>query len=80
MILTWYFVCFLPLVFLMLTMKKTVFLRLAGDKSDEVYSVTGDKGEIGFIDYQNDGSAGCFNVISAPFPFKNQKPQPVTAG
>ncbi|CAA7026526.1 unnamed protein product [Microthlaspi erraticum] len=62
-------------------------MSVAGDKSDDEYSVIGDRGEIGFIDYQNDGSAGCYNpfdegpvVISAPFPFKNEKPQSVTVG
>ncbi|ESQ36377.1 hypothetical protein EUTSA_v10006684mg [Eutrema salsugineum] len=62
-------------------------MSVIGDKSDDEYSVVADKGEIGFIDYQNDGSAGCYNpfdegpiVISVPFPFKNEKPQSITVG
>ncbi|KAI9194377.1 hypothetical protein LWI28_005431 [Acer negundo] len=57
------------------------------DKSDGEYSVIGDKGEISFIDYEDDRSVIDFNpseegpiVISAPFPFVNGKPQSVTVG
>lgn len=62
-------------------------MSVSGDKSDDEYSVIADKGEIGFIDYQNDGSAGYYNpsdegplVVSVPFPFKNEKPQSITVG
>ncbi|CAH2038844.1 unnamed protein product [Thlaspi arvense] len=62
-------------------------MSVSGDKSDDEYSVIADKGEIGFVDYQNDGSAGYYNqleegplVISVPFPFKNEKPQSITVG
>lgn len=62
-------------------------MSVIGDKSDDEYSVIADKGEIGFIDYQNDGSAGRYNpfderpvVVSVPFPFKNEKPQSITVG
>ncbi|TXG72089.1 hypothetical protein EZV62_000668 [Acer yangbiense] len=57
------------------------------DKSDGEYSVIGDKGEISFIDYEDDRSVIDFNpseegpiVISVPFPFVNGKPQSVTVG
>lgn len=57
---------------------------MSGYKSDDEYYVIADKGEIGFIDYQNDG---CYNpldegpvVISTPFLFRNEKPQSVTVG
>ncbi|VVA90086.1 unnamed protein product [Arabis nemorensis] len=62
-------------------------MSVIGDKSDDEYSEIADKGEIGFIDYQNDGSAGYYNpydegpvVVSAPFPFRNEKPQSITVG
>ncbi|KAG7595936.1 P-loop containing nucleoside triphosphate hydrolase [Arabidopsis suecica] len=62
-------------------------MSVSGYKSDDEYSVIADKGEIGFIDYQNDGSSGCYNpfdegpvVVSVPFPFKKEKPQSVTVG
>ncbi|KAL1214347.1 putative RNA helicase SDE3 [Cardamine amara subsp. amara] len=62
-------------------------MSVRGDKSDDEYSVIADKGEIGFIDYQNDGSAGCYNLsdegpvlVSVPFPFKNEKPQSIIVG
>ncbi|XP_006306654.2 probable RNA helicase SDE3 [Capsella rubella] len=62
-------------------------MSVSGYKSDDEYSVIADKGEIGFIDYQNDGSAGCYNpldegpvVVSVPFPFKNEKPQSILVG
>ncbi|XVF63076.1 hypothetical protein PTKIN_Ptkin09bG0059800 [Pterospermum kingtungense] len=59
----------------------------AGEKWDDEYSVIGDKGEIDFIDYENDKFV-CDNnllekgpiVISAPFPFIDGKPQSVFIG
>ncbi|KAK3190088.1 hypothetical protein Dsin_029649 [Dipteronia sinensis] len=57
------------------------------DKSDGEYSVIGDKGEISFIDYEDDRSVIDFNpseegpiLISSPFPFVSGKPQSVTVG
>ncbi|XP_050216719.1 probable RNA helicase SDE3 [Mercurialis annua] len=54
---------------------------------DDEYSVIGDKGEIGFIDYQDDRSVCSYDpieegpiVISVPFPFENGKPQSVIVG
>ncbi|XP_010522289.1 PREDICTED: probable RNA helicase SDE3 [Tarenaya hassleriana] len=62
-------------------------MSTVGDRSDDEYSVIGDKGEIGFIDYQNDVSAGNYNlsdegpvVVSVPFAFRDGKPQSVTVG
>ncbi|XWS13674.1 hypothetical protein CRYUN_Cryun36dG0058600 [Craigia yunnanensis] len=59
----------------------------AGDKWDDEFSVIGDKGEIDFIDYENDKSVCDYNpveegpvVISAPFPFVDGKPQSVFMG
>lgn len=53
---------------------------------DEVSSIA-DKGEIGFIDYDNDKSVCSYNpeaegpiIISIPFPFVNKKPQSVLLG
>lgn len=57
-----------------------------GDKSNDEYSVIGDKGEINFIDYANNKSACDYNheggplIISAPFPFSKGKPQSVFVG
>ena len=60
---------------------------LDGKWDDDEYSVIGDKGEIGFIDYQDDKSVCSYNpieegpvVISAPFPFVDGKPQSVALG
>ncbi|GAB4835962.1 Probable RNA helicase sde3 [Ancistrocladus abbreviatus] len=51
---------------------------------DEERSVIGDKGEIGFIDFEDDRSVCSYNpgeegpiIISVPFPFINGKPQSV---
>lgn len=59
----------------------------AGDDSGEERSVIGDKGEIGFIDYQDDRSVCSYNpsaegpiIVSVPFPFVNGKPQSIVAG
>ncbi|GAV89955.1 AAA_11 domain-containing protein/AAA_12 domain-containing protein [Cephalotus follicularis] len=58
-----------------------------GDKWDDEYSVIGDKGEIGYIDYEEVKSVCSYNpveegpiVISFPFPFKNGMPQSVLVG
>ncbi|KAF9620209.1 hypothetical protein IFM89_010944 [Coptis chinensis] len=55
--------------------------------SDDECSVIGDKGEIGFIDYQIDKSVCNYNpseegpvIISVPFPFASEKPQSVLVG
>ncbi|KAK9664322.1 hypothetical protein RND81_14G033300 [Saponaria officinalis] len=60
-------------------------MSVYGDKSDDEYSVIGDKGEMGFIDYGDDKSVCSYNpseegpvVVSVPFPFIQQKPQSVT--
>ncbi|KAL6581731.1 hypothetical protein OROMI_005745 [Orobanche minor] len=53
------------------------------DKSDDEYSVIGDKGDIGFIDFDNCRSVCNYNPsdesqivnISIPFPLVNGKPQ-----
>ncbi|GAV64228.1 AAA_11 domain-containing protein/AAA_12 domain-containing protein [Cephalotus follicularis] len=53
---------------------------------DDEYSVIGDKGEIGFIDYEDDKSVfGDPNeegevIISVPFPFIQGKPQSILVG
>ncbi|KAB2014605.1 hypothetical protein ERO13_D09G219800v2 [Gossypium hirsutum] len=57
-----------------------------GDKSDDEYSVIGDKREINFIDYANNKSVCDYNheggplIISAPFPFSKGNPQSVFVG
>ncbi|KAE8670329.1 putative RNA helicase SDE3 [Hibiscus syriacus] len=58
-----------------------------GDRSDDEYSVIGDKGGIDFIDYAIDQSVCNFNpfedgplVISTPFPFSNGNPRYVSVG
>ncbi|KAH9618772.1 hypothetical protein KSS87_008059 [Heliosperma pusillum] len=60
-------------------------MSVYGDKSDDEYSVIGDKGEIGFIDYGDDKSVCSYNpidegpvVVSVPFPFLQQRPQSVS--
>lgn len=52
---------------------------------DDEYSVIGDKGEIGFIDFEDDKSVCNYNpseesdvIVSVPFPFIEQKPQSVS--
>ncbi|CAK7327087.1 unnamed protein product [Dovyalis caffra] len=59
----------------------------ADDKWGDECSVIGDKGEIEFIDYQNDKSVCSYDpseegpvVISAPFPFVEGKPRAVFVG
>jgi hypothetical protein len=47
-----------------------------GDKWDEECSTIGDKGEISFIDYGDEGPI----AISAPFTLVGGKPQSVTVG
>lgn len=58
-----------------------------GKWDDDEYSVIGDKGEVGFIDYQEDKSVCSYNpneegpiVISVPFPFIDGKPRSVFLG
>ncbi|KAF2285412.1 hypothetical protein GH714_003619 [Hevea brasiliensis] len=58
-----------------------------GKWDDDEYSVIGDKGEVGFIDYQEDKSVCSYNpneegpiVISVPFPFEDRKPRSVFIG
>ncbi|XP_074292245.1 putative RNA helicase SDE3 isoform X2 [Silene latifolia] len=60
-------------------------MSVYGDKSDDEYSVIGDKGEMGFLDYGDDKSVCSYNpvdegpvVISVPFPFLQQRPQSVS--
>ncbi|XP_043691441.1 probable RNA helicase SDE3 isoform X2 [Telopea speciosissima] len=57
------------------------------DDWDEECSYIGDKGEIGFIDYEEDKSVCSYNpldegpiVISVPFPFTRGKPQSIFVG
>ncbi|KAJ0034179.1 hypothetical protein Pint_24783 [Pistacia integerrima] len=57
------------------------------DKWDDECSVIEDKGEIAFIDYEDDRSVCSYNpdeegpfVISVPFPFVEGKPQSVIVG
>lgn len=54
---------------------------------DDGYSVIGDKGEIGYIDIENDPSVYNYDpseegpvVVSIPFPFVEGKPQSVLTG
>nr|GMD66134.1 probable RNA helicase SDE3 [Ipomoea batatas] len=52
------------------------------DKSDDEYSVIGDKGDLGFIDFEKHKSSGSYEpnrenekfVISVPFPLVNGRP------
>ncbi|CAN1807996.1 Probable RNA helicase SDE3 [Linum perenne] len=62
---------------------------VAGSKceDDGEYSVIGDKGEIGYIDYQDDKSVCNYDpmeegpvIISVPFPLRDGKPQSVCVG
>ncbi|OWM74299.1 probable RNA helicase SDE3 [Punica granatum] len=60
---------------------------VAGWSDDEERSVIADKGEITFIDHQQDQSLISYNpsddgpiVVSVPFPFMNGQPQSVTVG
>ncbi|XP_030543378.1 probable RNA helicase SDE3 [Rhodamnia argentea] len=57
------------------------------DRSDDEYSVIGDKGEISFIDYQRDQSVCSYDLneddpvaVSAPFAFVDGKPRSVFVG
>ncbi|XP_030456741.1 probable RNA helicase SDE3 [Syzygium oleosum] len=57
------------------------------DRSDDEYSVIGDKGEISFIDYQRDQSVCNYDlneddpvVVSVPFAFVDGKPRSVFVG
>lgn len=58
------------------------------DKSDDEYSVIGDKGDIGFIDFENCRSIQSYNPsnessifnISVPFPLVQGKPQSGVVG
>ncbi|KAG0494866.1 hypothetical protein HPP92_005860 [Vanilla planifolia] len=54
---------------------------------DEEYSVVGDKGEVGFLDFEDDKSINSFSpleegpvMISIPFPFIDGKPQSAFIG
>ncbi|XP_065863274.1 probable RNA helicase SDE3 [Euphorbia lathyris] len=58
-----------------------------GKWDDDQFSVIGDKGEIGFIDYQDDKSVCSYNpneegpvIVSVPFAFIDGKPQSVVSG
>lgn len=58
-----------------------------GDNSDDEYSVIGDKGEVGFIDYEDEKSVCSYNPadegplsISVPFRFVDGKPQSIVVG
>ncbi|GKV42430.1 hypothetical protein SLEP1_g49837 [Rubroshorea leprosula] len=62
-------------------------MSTCGDSWDDEYSVIGDKGEVGFIDYEDDKSVCSYNPIeegpvsvSVPFPFVNGKPQSIFVG
>ena len=57
------------------------------DRRDDECSVIGDKGEIGFIDFEDDKSVCAYDtneegpvIISTPFPFIRGKPQSVFVG
>lgn len=58
------------------------------DRSDDEYSVIGDKAEIGFIDFEDDKSVYAYDpseegapvVISTPFPFTRGKPRSAFVG
>ncbi|KAI6693271.1 hypothetical protein NL676_020981 [Syzygium grande] len=57
------------------------------DRSDDEYSVIGDKGEISFIDYQRDQSVCNYDLneddpvlVSVPFAFVDGKPRSVFVG
>lgn len=58
-------------------------MSTVGDKSDDEYSVIGDKGDIGFVDFGNCKSVCSYNPaeesdvvnISVPFPLVRGKPQ-----
>lgn len=57
------------------------------DEWGDECSVIGDKGEVGFIDYEDDRSVCSYNpeeegpiIVSVPFPFVNGKPQSILAG
>ncbi|KAI5587494.1 hypothetical protein BDE02_05G036400 [Populus trichocarpa] len=57
------------------------------DNWDDEYSIIGDKGEIGFIDFEDDKSVCNYDpategpiVISIPFPFVRGKPQTILVG
>ncbi|GAB2217620.1 hypothetical protein Droror1_Dr00000820 [Drosera rotundifolia] len=59
-------------------------MSIAGDKRLEEYSYIGDKGEIGFLDFEEDKSICSYHpseegpsIISVPFPFVDGKPQSV---
>lgn len=58
---------------------------MAGNKSDEEFSVIGDKGDIAFIDFEDGRSVCSYDpseegavIVSVPFPFVEQKPQSVS--
>lgn len=57
------------------------------DRGDDGFSVIGDKGEMGFIDFEDDKSVCCYDSnkkgpvrISIPFPFIRGKPPSVFVG
>lgn len=57
------------------------------DRGDDGFSVIGDKGEMGFIDFEDDKSVCCYDsnekgpvIISIPFPFIRGKPPSVFVG
>ncbi|KAJ6305750.1 hypothetical protein OIU78_021144 [Salix suchowensis] len=57
------------------------------DNWDDEYSIIGDKGEIGFIDFEDDKSVCNYDAategpiaISIPFPFVKGKPQSILVG
>ncbi|OMO85646.1 putative RNA helicase SDE3 [Corchorus olitorius] len=56
------------------------------EKWDDEYSVIGEKGELDFIDYEDEKSVCNYQIeegpvsISAPFPFTDDKPQSVFVG
>ncbi|CAO2838452.1 unnamed protein product [Amaranthus hypochondriacus] len=59
-------------------------MSVCGEKSDDEYSVIGDKGEVGFIDFDDDSSVCSYDpneegsvFVSVPFPFVGQKPRSV---
>ncbi|XP_021742469.1 probable RNA helicase SDE3 [Chenopodium quinoa] len=62
-------------------------MSVYGEKSDDEYSVIGDKGEIGFMDFEDDKSVFSYDpseegpvVISVPFPSIEHKPQSISVG
>lgn len=64
-----------------------IMSKVNRDNWDDECSIIGDKGEIGFIDFEDDQSVLSYDlngegpvIISIPFPFRQGKPQSVFVG